>query len=49
MRGWGAAPYYIAHGDGSEIWEFSLGQNESEILVDSQEEVSSKKTEQYTS
>lgn len=26
-----------------------LGQNESEILVDSQEEVSSEKSEQYTS
>lgn len=44
-----AAPSCVASGDRSSGWEFSLGQSESEILVDSQEEVSSEKTEQYTS
>lgn len=45
MRGWGVVFYYIVYGDGFEIWEFSLGQNEFEILVDSQEEVFFKKIE----
>lgn len=46
---WRAAPYCVASRFGSEVWETSLGQNESKILVDSQEEVSSEKTEQRTS
>lgn len=41
---WRPTSYDIASGDGAEVWEFSLGpKNESKILVDSQEEVSSEK------
>ena len=43
---WRPMSYYLASGDGAEVLEFSLGpKNESKILVDSPEEVSSEKTD----